>query len=47
MEHAELWLADHGATIVELETLASSPDSVPFYEGIGFEARSLIFERRL
>jgi hypothetical protein len=47
MQHAERWLADRGATLVELDTLISSRESVPFYEAIGYEARSFIFERRL
>jgi len=29
MEHAERWLADRGVTIIELDTLESSPESVP------------------
>jgi ribosomal protein S18 acetylase RimI-like enzyme len=47
MEHAERWLADRGASTIELDTLATSPESVPFYESIGYEPRSIIFERKL
>ena len=47
MDHAERWLADRGATVIELDTLASSPESVPFYKAIGYEPRSIIFERQL
>jgi ribosomal protein S18 acetylase RimI-like enzyme len=47
MQQAERWLADRGATVIELDTLATSPESVPFYEAIGYERRSIIFERRL
>jgi GNAT superfamily N-acetyltransferase len=47
MQEAERWLADRGATVIELDTLASSPESVPFYEAIGYEPRSIIFERKL
>jgi hypothetical protein len=31
---------------IELDTLAESPESVPFYEAIGYRPRSIIFERR-
>jgi hypothetical protein len=31
---------------IELDTLAKSPKSVPFYEAIGYRPRSIIFERR-
>jgi hypothetical protein len=47
MEHAERWLADQGASVIELDTLATSPESVPFYEAIGYRPRSIIFERKL
>ena len=47
MEHAERWLADRGAVMIELDTLAESPESVPFYEAIGYQPRSIIFERRM
>ena len=46
MEHAERWLADRGAVVIELDTLAESPESVPFYEAIGYRPRSIIFERK-
>jgi ribosomal protein S18 acetylase RimI-like enzyme len=46
MEHAGRWLADRGAVVIELDTLAESPESVPFYEAIGYRPRSIIFERR-
>ena len=46
MEHAERWLRDRGAVVIELDTLARSPESVPFYEAIGYQPRSIIFERR-
>jgi GNAT superfamily N-acetyltransferase len=47
MQQAERWLADRGAMVIELDTLATSPESVPFYEAIGYEPRSIIFERKL
>ena len=46
MEHAERWLADRGAVVIELDTLATSTESVPFYEAIGYRPRSIVFERR-
>ena len=46
MEHAERWLRDRGAVVIELDTLERSPESVPFYEAIGYRPRSIIFERR-
>lgn len=44
---AEGWLIDNGAVMVALDTLAASPDSVPFYESLGYRANKLIFEREL
>ena len=46
MEHADGWLRDRGAVLIELDTLARSPESVPFYEATGYQPRSIIFERR-
>ena len=46
MEYAERWLADRGAVVIELDTLATSTESVPFYEAIGYRPRSIVFERR-
>jgi GNAT superfamily N-acetyltransferase len=46
MQQAERWLADRGAVVIELDTLARSPESVPFYEAIGYRPRSIVFERR-
>jgi len=45
MDHVERWLAHRGAVLIELDTLATSPDSVPFYRSLGYEPRKLIFER--
>jgi ribosomal protein S18 acetylase RimI-like enzyme len=47
MSAAEDWLKDHGARVVTLDTLMRSPESVPFYDSIGYERVSIIFERRL
>ena len=47
MQAAEAWLSEQGATIVELDTLATSPDSVPFYRSLGYDASKLLFEREL
>src|SRR6266550_4969222 len=46
MEYAERWLADRGAVVIELDTLATSTESVPFYEAIGYRPRSIVFEQR-
>lgn len=47
MEAAEEWLRGRGARVVTLDTFLRSPESVPFYESIGYERISVIFERRL
>ena len=47
MAAAEEWLRGHGASVVILDTFLRSPESVPFYESIGYERVSVIFERRL
>jgi ribosomal protein S18 acetylase RimI-like enzyme len=47
MTAAEGWLKDRDARVVVLDTFLQSPDSVPFYESIGYERVSVIFERRL
>jgi GNAT superfamily N-acetyltransferase len=46
MEAAEEWLRGRGARVVTLDTFLRSPESVPFYESIGYERISVIFERR-
>jgi ribosomal protein S18 acetylase RimI-like enzyme len=47
MTAVEDWLGERGARVVTLDTFLRSPDSVPFYESIGYERVSVIFERRL
>jgi GNAT superfamily N-acetyltransferase len=47
MGAAEQWLRGRGARVVILDTLLRSPESVPFYESIGYEQVSVVFERRL
>jgi ribosomal protein S18 acetylase RimI-like enzyme len=47
MDAAESWLRERGARVVILDTFLRSPESVPFYESIGYERVSIIFERRL
>jgi ribosomal protein S18 acetylase RimI-like enzyme len=47
MEHAEAWLVERGARVIQLDTFAASPHSVPFYEAIGYLPTSIIFERRV
>ena len=45
---AERWGRDRGAQVARLDTYASSPVSVPFYEaGMGYERRSIVFQKRL
>jgi GNAT superfamily N-acetyltransferase len=47
MTAVEDWLKERGAGVVTLDTFLLSPDSVPFYESIGYERVSVIFERHL
>jgi GNAT superfamily N-acetyltransferase len=47
MTAAEDWLRERGARVVTLDTFLRSPDSVPFYESLGYDRISVIFERRL
>jgi GNAT superfamily N-acetyltransferase len=45
---AEAWGRDKGAVRAVLTTYHASPLSVPFYEqGMGYERRSIVFEKRL
>jgi GNAT superfamily N-acetyltransferase len=48
MHTVEAWGRDKGAVRSALSTFHASPLSVPFYEqGMGYERRSIIFEKRL
>jgi GNAT superfamily N-acetyltransferase len=47
MAAAEEWLRGRGAGVIFLDTFLRSPESVPFYDSIGYERISVIFERRL
>jgi GNAT superfamily N-acetyltransferase len=48
MDAAERWGRDRGAVRSVLSTYHASPLSVPFYEqGMGYERRSIVFEKRL
>jgi GNAT superfamily N-acetyltransferase len=47
MAAAEEWLRARGAGVVVLNTYLRSPESVPFYDSIGYERVSIVFERRL
>jgi ribosomal protein S18 acetylase RimI-like enzyme len=47
MAAAEQWLKARGARVVVLDTFLRSQESVSFYESIGYERVSVIFERRL
>jgi GNAT superfamily N-acetyltransferase len=43
----EDWARTRSAEIVQLDTYAASPVSVPFYRAAGYQDRSLIFTRNL
>jgi len=48
LEAAEAWGRAQGAQVVCLDTYASSPVSVPFYEDhMGYMRRSIVFQKRL
>jgi GNAT superfamily N-acetyltransferase len=48
MHAVEAWGRDRGAVRSVLTTYHASPLSVPFYEqGMGYERRSIVFEKRL
>lgn len=47
MEATERWARHRGAGSIVLDTYARSPLSVPFYEAVGYEAVSIVFEKRL
>ena len=47
MAAAEEWLKARGARVVTLDTFLRSQESVPFYQSIGYERVSVIFERDL
>jgi ribosomal protein S18 acetylase RimI-like enzyme len=46
MAEVEAWLRARGARVIFLDTFLASPESVPFYDAIGYERTSIIFERR-
>lgn len=48
LDAAEAWGRASGAHIVRLDTYASSPVSVPFYEDrMGYQRRSIVFQKHL
>jgi ribosomal protein S18 acetylase RimI-like enzyme len=47
MAAVERWGREQGAGTIALDTYAQSPLSVPFYEAIGYERTSIVFEKRL
>ena len=48
MGAVEQWARERGAVCAMLDTYAASPLSVPFYEhGMGYQRRSIVFEKRL
>jgi GNAT superfamily N-acetyltransferase len=46
MARAEEWLRNQGARVIRLDTYIKSPESMPFYEAIGYRRVAIIFERR-
>jgi ribosomal protein S18 acetylase RimI-like enzyme len=42
---AERWGRERGAMSIALDTSAQSPLSVPFYEALGFQRTSIVFEK--
>ena len=47
MQAVERWARKKGAGSITLDTYAKSPHSVPFYEAVGYERASIVFEKRL
>jgi GNAT superfamily N-acetyltransferase len=47
MAAIEEWAEGRGADVVELDTFARSPISVPFYESLGYERRAIVFRKSL
>jgi len=47
MAAIESWARGRGATRVQLDTWIDSPLSVPFYESLGYDRRSIRFEKLL
>jgi GNAT superfamily N-acetyltransferase len=45
MAEAERWLKDRGAGVIVLDTFLRSPESGPFYDALGYERVSVVFER--
>ena len=45
MVRAEEWLAGRGARVIKLDTFIQSPESVPFYDAVGYKRTSIIYER--
>lgn len=47
MAAAEGWLKARGARVILLDTFLGSPESIPFYDALGYARTSIIFEKRL
>jgi GNAT superfamily N-acetyltransferase len=47
MDEVERWLVGRGAEVIILDTFLGSPESGAFYDAIGYQRVSVIFERRL
>jgi hypothetical protein len=47
MAEVEGWLKARGARVILLDTFLRSPESIPFYDAIGYTRTSIIFEKRV
>jgi ribosomal protein S18 acetylase RimI-like enzyme len=47
MTEAEEWLKTRGARVILLDTFLASPESIPFYDAIGYNRTSVVFEKRI
>ena len=47
MAEVEGWLKARGAQVILLDTFLRSPESIPFYDAIGYTRTSIIFEKRV
>ena len=45
MARAEGWLRSHGARSIRLDTFIGSPESVPFYDALGYTRTAIVFEK--
>ena len=45
MVRAEGWLRSHDARSIRLDTFIGSPESVPFYDALGYARIAIVFEK--